>query len=767
VKENTVSWAHLMEERNKDQGRTIQLIIGGMTCESCERRITEKLKKMDGVQEADVSYVNSTARITFNETKTSAAEIGKAIEGLGYSAADEKARKSREEGFSKLQLAGIGIIALALFIVLDRLGVFRLVPEIQASMSYGLLFITGLLTSVHCLAMCGGINLSQSLDAGTGKKTRVSQILPGILYNSGRVISYTVIGMIVGGLGSVFSISKGVQTVLVVIAGVFMVIMGLNFLGVFPFLKKISIPLPRFIKERVPQLIRGKGPFLVGLLNGLMPCGPLQSMQIYALGSGGIVPGGLSMLFFSLGTVPLMLGFSVFNTFLSRKFQSRMLKVGAMLVMMLGVVMVGRGLNLSGIGFQPAPAALPKNVARLGNGYQTVETTLSSGEYEPLVVQKGVPVKWTINADSASLNGCNNPVTVPRFNIVKKMVPGANLIEFTPDAPGDITYTCWMGMITSHITVVDDLASLEPGLLNQNQQAGESTFSPPPDLAAAGLPGTSNESSGKTTAADQAISPNGTVGIARIKGGGQEVETRLSAAGYPPIIVQKGIPVTWKFQADARDLTTCNNALQIPDLGITRRLVAGENTIQFTPDKAGRIGFTCWMGMIKSSITVVDDLSKVDNSVIADAEGSAGGSSSGCCSTSAGNTAAAPLVFKIDSGDIRIASIEGGVQRIDVEVRGDTYSPSVIVLRKGVTAEINYRASVLNDDNYRILIPAYNGRIQLQEGDNTIKIESAADFFYMNWKQKFFGLVLVVDDPAKASSSDLRAKAERFVPALP
>ena len=84
-------------------------------------------------------------------------------------------------------------------------------------------------------------------------------------------------------------------------------------------------------------------------MNGLMPCGPLQAMQLYALGTGSFLAGALSMFIFSLGTVPLMFGLGALSSLLSSKFTSRMMKVSAALVLLLGLVMVNRGLALSGV----------------------------------------------------------------------------------------------------------------------------------------------------------------------------------------------------------------------------------------------------------------------------------------------------------------------------------------------------------------------------------------------------------------------------------
>lgn len=105
-------------------------------------------------------------------------------------------------------------------------------------------------------------------------------------------------------------ISLILQGILKIIAGLFMVIMGINMLGIIPVLRKLQIRFPNKLANKISRRkIIEKRPFFVGLLNGLMPCGPMQSMQIIALGSGNPVSGAFAMLMFSLGTVPLMLGY--------------------------------------------------------------------------------------------------------------------------------------------------------------------------------------------------------------------------------------------------------------------------------------------------------------------------------------------------------------------------------------------------------------------------------------------------------------------------
>jgi len=200
-----------------------------------------------------------------------------------------------------------------------------------------------------------------------------------------------------------------------------------------------------------------------------MPCGPLQAMQLYALGTGSFIAGSLSMLAFSLGTVPLLFAFGALGSLLSSKFSKNMIKASAMLVIVLGFVMVNRGVAFTGFSMNLFAAQSSsktsgtgndsQNTAVVSNNVQEIKSTLESGQYPAITVQAGVPVKWTITADAKNLNGCNNQIVIPQYNVKQKLVAGDNVITFTPTKAGTFGYSCWMGMIRSNITVVDDLKS--------------------------------------------------------------------------------------------------------------------------------------------------------------------------------------------------------------------------------------------------------------------------------------------------------------------
>jgi sulfite exporter TauE/SafE len=402
------------------------------------------------------------------------------------------------------RLFGLIILALAIFLLAQGFGfsrVFNSFPIVSEGAGYAMLFVIGLLTSLHCVAMCGGINLSQTIartedeagrlpeqaadrKAGRGRTTesgsgrggatgpgpghgqsralvsKAAALRPSALYNLGRVVSYTLVGALVGALGSVIAFDGFFKGIVQLAAGVFMVVMALILLGIFPWLRQFNITPPKALTSFVnKRREHSRSPLVIGLLNGLMPCGPLQAMQLYALSTGSVLAGALSMLAFSLGTVPLMFGLGALGSLLSKRFRQRATAAGAVLVAVLGFFMFSTGWNLSGFA-DPLDALRPTSTPIVGqvvveDGYQLVSNALEPGAYPDVKVQVGLPVKWKLSATEDSINGCNNRIFIPEYGIEYALEPGDNIIEFTPTEPGRYTYTCWMGMIRGTIDVTD------------------------------------------------------------------------------------------------------------------------------------------------------------------------------------------------------------------------------------------------------------------------------------------------------------------------
>jgi len=204
---------------------------------------------------------------------------------------------------------------------------------------YGLLFVTGLLTSLHCVAMCGGITLSRA-SVGENFRLRSATLMQ---YHLGRIVSYTLTGIIMGAIGAIAAPNDLVRGIVILVGGVGMAFFALS--GIFPrWFSRVRLP------NLAANLSTSKGKWSrsslgIGFINGFVPCGPLQGMQLYALASGSALKGGLAMLIFALGTMPLLFGFGTFVTLLSNKFRNRLIKLGLFFVLLLAFTMFVRGIN--------------------------------------------------------------------------------------------------------------------------------------------------------------------------------------------------------------------------------------------------------------------------------------------------------------------------------------------------------------------------------------------------------------------------------------
>jgi plastocyanin domain-containing protein len=192
--------------------------------------------------------------------------------------------------------------------------------------------------------------------------------------------------------------------------------------------------------------------------------------------------------------------------------------------------------------------------------------------------------------------------------------------------------------------------------------------------------------------------------------------------------VRRGIPVRWIIDAPAGSINGCNNRMIIREYRIEHRFNPGENVIEFTPDKTGKFTYSCWMGMIRSSITVVD----ADEGE----EPEAGG----------GPAAPSPAGVVIPTDRIALAEIqEDGYQVVRVELLDDGIDPALIVVQKSVPAAWIIGNNSLDPGNSRLVFPAYAMRLDMEQGENVIRFMPVADFDFSTGDNVFYGYVKVVD----------------------
>jgi len=203
----------------------------------------------------------------------------------------------------------------------------------------------GFFGSIHCLGMCGPIVLAIPFSGEPLKR-----ILGTIIYNIGRVVTYSIMGFFFGLFGKGLAMA-GFQQIVSIVLGVIMILSVL-----FPFLfKKIRLlekpldPINNFVKRRLVKLIQistYKGLFLTGILNGLLPCGFVYVAVAGAIATGRIFDGIFFMSLFGLATIPLLAALAIFNALSSMKFRHFYKKVLPTFVVVLGILFILRGLNL-------------------------------------------------------------------------------------------------------------------------------------------------------------------------------------------------------------------------------------------------------------------------------------------------------------------------------------------------------------------------------------------------------------------------------------
>lgn len=202
---------------------------------------------------------------------------------------------------------------------------------------YSLAFMAGFLGSGHCLGMCGALVSGYFMNVGANRS-----YWPYLIYQLARISVYTCVGFAAATLGVVL-VSSGLfgkfQSILQMFIGVVVIVLAFGILGWIPLQGTIRL-IPMGLLRKGYASSRTKGPYLgsmiAGLLNGLMPCPLTFAMAIKATSAATIYEGGLLMLVFGAGTLPMMLFVSVAFGKMSAHFRGLMLKTAALIMIVMG-----------------------------------------------------------------------------------------------------------------------------------------------------------------------------------------------------------------------------------------------------------------------------------------------------------------------------------------------------------------------------------------------------------------------------------------------
>lgn len=454
--------------------------VKGMHCASCEILIEKKLLDVPNIKAVDASTQEGKVVVEYEGDRPNPERLSKLFNQENYKFSDFSSPKSSngeaETGLSAkksnstLVAFNIAIFIIVAFLILQRIGIGDFL-SINSKSSLFTLFGFGFLAGISsCAALVGGIVLSmskqwQSLYAEND--TTSKKIQPHLMFNAGRVVSYVILGGILGLIGSRLQISSQFTSYLIVGISLLMIALGLQMLGVKAF-RKFQIAVPKTATRYIANENNFQGkymPFIMGALTFFLPCGFTIAAQGLALISGNFFQGALIMGAFVLGTVPTLLFIGLSSVKFSSKphLAERFSKVAGFLVLFFALFNMTNQMNVLGftgvsLNQNQTQTIDEKDLPPIVNGKQVIKMVASSSKDTPnyFKVRLGVPVRWEITADS-SAGGCNSSIiSASLFSGSIDLTPGqVSVKEFTPTKAGKFRFSCQMGMITGIIEVVD------------------------------------------------------------------------------------------------------------------------------------------------------------------------------------------------------------------------------------------------------------------------------------------------------------------------
>lgn len=336
-------------------------------------------------------------------------------------------------------------------------------------MNLWLIFLTGLTTGgFTCLALQGGL-LATAIAAQKDNQDQTlrSTFLPTAIFIGAKIGAYTIVGFLLGWLGSMFQLSILAQTLIQFAVGIFMIVTALRMLDVHPVFRRFVITPPKAVFKFMRSNAKSGtyfSPLILGLMTVFLPCGTTQAMELQAIGSGSPLQGALTMFAFTLGTAPLFFVIGSVATRFSQTLEKYVYPVAAILVLLLGIMAIDNGLTLSGSPFTlkgfwatatgPAQSTLGTTATVVGSKQEATITVYATG-YEPdnLVIKANTPT--TLNLITKNTQGCSRAITFPTLNIQKVLpLTGTTQLDLPPLAKGKIPFSCSMGMYSGSIEVI-------------------------------------------------------------------------------------------------------------------------------------------------------------------------------------------------------------------------------------------------------------------------------------------------------------------------
>ena len=351
-------------------------------------------------------------------------------------------------------------------------------------------FVTGLTTGgLSCLAVQGGLlasslahqieqdYLEKAAHAGPkkqrGKKNqpqsnpRASSAVPILLFLLAKIVVYTLLGALLGLLGSYLTLSPATRAILMILIGLFMLGNALRMFNVHPIFRYFSIEPPKFITRYIRRTAKGTDtftPLFLGALTVFIPCGVTQAMMAAALGTGSLAMGAALMFAFTLGTSPIFFIVAYLTTELGARLEKFFMRFVAVVVLLLGLVTVNSGLNILGspLSFQNLTRSLlptnrgPAPVAQASRGAASdgeVVLFVQNEGYFPQTLSAPAGKEFTLNLVTDQTYSCSRDFVIPALDYYE-LLPDTGTVKVNIPAQEKGTslfFTCSMGMYTGQI----------------------------------------------------------------------------------------------------------------------------------------------------------------------------------------------------------------------------------------------------------------------------------------------------------------------------
>lgn len=347
-------------------------------------------------------------------------------------------------------------------------------------------FVTGLTTGgLSCLAVQGGLLASslahqieqdyvrQAAQNQTRKKSKVqapvrsSSATPIFLFLVAKLVVYTLLGALLGWLGSYLTLSPMTRAFLMIAIGIFMVGNALRMFDVHPVFRYFSIEPPKFITRYIRRTAKGTDtftPIFLGALTVFIPCGVTQAMMAAALGTGSLVMGAALMFAFTLGTSPVFFVVAYLTTELGSRLEKFFMRFVAVLVLILGLVTLDGGLNVLGspLSFQNMTRSLLPSGGGAAAQAESPQTVAANGElilqvenegYFPQTLKAPAGQAVKLNLVTDQTYSCSRDFVIPALDFYQ-LLPDTGTVQV--DIPAQtkgskLFFTCSMGMYTGQI----------------------------------------------------------------------------------------------------------------------------------------------------------------------------------------------------------------------------------------------------------------------------------------------------------------------------